>query len=150
MLESFPMIRSLGCIVACSLATFLAGCSAVSFEGKVIEGSVGFVGAVDMADERFAGSGIAQAHIVVTASGARSTSETVAQGYTDSDGAFSFWVSDETALRNGVEVTTKADGYFVTRGILVIPSGKKRALVILLPRSSDAEDSGADPGGGSK
>ena len=144
------MFRSLRLIVACLPAVFLVGCRAVAFEGKVIEGRIGFVGVVDMADARFAGPGIANAHVVVTASGSPSTSVTVAQGYTNSKGEFSFWVSDETALRNGVEVTTRADGYFVTRGALMIPGNNKKGLVILLPLSSDGEQSGVDPGGSHK
>lgn len=107
------------------------GCSSVTVDAKVIEGSVSFVGVVDKSDARLKGAGIAGADLKVKSKPETGTGTVVAEGLSGDGGDASLPLMDKSALKAPVGISVRKDGYLGADNVLTLPGPERRILVVL-------------------
>ncbi len=134
---------------ACILVTFLGGCqSDPTIAGKVIEGNMSFVGAVDDRDPRLEGPGLEGATITGIASAGPSEGATLGSITTDKKGEFKLPVRIQRALIYPIEFTASHPGYLDARQTMSSPGEGRKLLIMMRPRASGGGAAGAAGGGG--
>jgi hypothetical protein len=117
-------------------ALFAGGCNAVpTLDGKVIEGSTGFVGVIDAADPRLDGPGIEDAEVLVTYDRPRQGGKTVRTVRSGRQGAFTAKLEGFNVMRGPVEILVRKPGYTAARGQMLVHGEDRRLLATLRPEA---------------
>jgi hypothetical protein len=122
--------------LACGLglAAALCGCTQhMPLKGKVIQGSIAFIGAVDTQDPRLTGPGLEGATVTALGTGQR-TGATVATATSNARGDFRLVIADERSLLGTVEFWGRKAGYLDARTTMAVP-GSDRTLLVILPEA---------------
>lgn len=113
----------------------LAACSSPNstVRGKVIEGSVSLIGAVQGNDPRLTGPGIEGALITGRLDQVRRGGGLAFTGMSGKDGVINIKASDLRVFSEEITVIATRDRYAPARQVLVIPSQGRQMLIVLQP-----------------
>jgi hypothetical protein len=118
------------------LVLAMAGCETYVLRGQVISGNTPAVLIVESDDARLqSGMGIMGAKINLTLDPRSLGREPLGETVTSTDGSFSMPLDlfGAGTLLHEVGVVARAQGYNATTGEVILPSAKKRMLVIMVP-----------------
>jgi hypothetical protein len=128
--------------VCAAVLAGVGGCSQhLPVYGKVIEGQIAFVGAVDGKDSRLSGPGLEGATVTARGTGGRSET-TLSTATSNAKGEFKIDITDERALLTTVEFWGHKAGHVDARSTMPVPSSDRKLLVILPPAGSAGGGSG--------
>ena len=119
-------------LVAALLSTFV-GCAAKPLvSGKVITGSIDFIGVVDKSDERLAKDGVPDVTVRALANPGTSPVR-IGSVTSDAKGDFGLSITDQNSLIRNVRFEAEKPGYLPAGGTMNIPPSDKRLLIIMRP-----------------
>lgn len=119
--------------VLASMAAVGCQSAGLRLNGRVIEGPIGVVAAVESKDERLKEPGVGGVKIDLRASNSLG-SRTMAEGTSAPDGSFSLPLAKGQSLSDQLRLTAKREGFVATQGVTFIP-GAGRELLVVLKRS---------------
>jgi hypothetical protein len=114
---------------------FLGGCVSPDpmLKGKVIEGKVSLIGAVESTDPRMTGPGIEGVRILGRFDPLRRGGAVAVEGLSGKDGVIELKVTNLRAFSEEVQIGATKDAFAPAREVLVLPSGTRRLLIVLQP-----------------
>ncbi|RMH13472.1 MAG: hypothetical protein D6695_03815 [Planctomycetota bacterium] len=127
------LMRSLS-IVATGM--LLTGCAGTRVVGKVLPGTISYVGVVDHSDERLGEPGIPGVSVRIEAPNGSSSSP-IATATSGPDGRFSMSIPKDAWPTDRVVVRAIVDGYASARGSVYLPRTSQSFLILMERTAAD-------------
>ncbi len=113
------------------------GCSTMKVTGRVIPGTISYVGVVSDTDERLSNAGIGPAKIMIEHSEASGQSRAIATGTSGPDGQFSIKMPKDAWPTDRAVVRSIAEQYRTARGVVYLPRDGQKLLILMERTASD-------------
>ncbi|MBX3323275.1 MAG: hypothetical protein KF757_09825 [Phycisphaeraceae bacterium] len=126
-----------GSVAAGLLLAGAGGCSTMKVTGRVIPGTISYVGVVSDTDERLSNAGIGPAKIMIEHSEASGQSRAIATGTSGPDGQFSIKMSKDVWPTDRVVVRSISEQYRTARGVVYLPRDGQKLLILMERTASD-------------
>jgi hypothetical protein len=113
----------------------LAGCMSpdTTVRGKVIEGKVSMVGAVQASDARLKGPGIEGVLITGKMDPVRRGGGQAFSGLSGKDGLIEIKSNDLKVFSEEITVLATKDGYIPARQVIIVPAQGRKMLIVMQP-----------------
>ncbi|MCL4220393.1 MAG: hypothetical protein KJZ65_03385 [Phycisphaerales bacterium] len=128
------MLRFASLAALAASGCMLTGCGGMTVAGKVLPGTISYVGIVDHSDTRLKELGIGQVSLHIEPP-VGSGSGTIATATTKPDGSFKVNIPTEAWSTDRVQIRALAEGYATARGTVYLPR-EGQSLLILMERTA--------------